>query len=105
LTAVRIAVDADKGTITPKNCHVVRGTEIAWWEAKGKPFQTDFSLESPDKSGKMHFDSKPDGSHQEATLKANKGKDKDPQQTFNYKATAGGHDIDPAIIVDPHQNK
>src|SRR5258706_15641237 len=75
LTAVRIEIDANAKKVNPKECYVSAGTEVVWWEANGKAFEAQFKLKSPARWGKMHFDSKPVGSHHEASFDAhNEGK-------------------------------
>ena len=101
-TAVRIQIDATAKTVNPKECYVVSDTEVGWFEETGKPFDAKFKAKSPEKWGKMKYDSKPVGSHQEAGFKARKV---DASETFEYEVTSNGHTLDPAVIIDPNKQQ
>src|SRR5262245_32929131 len=72
LKVVRINVNPVDKRVEPKGCYVYEGTEVGWFEETGKPFDAKFKLKSPEKWGKMKWDSNPVGSHQEAGFKAKK---------------------------------
>ena len=104
LKAVRIEIDAvTRKAVNPKTCYVYSDTTVGWFEATGKPFDAKFKAKSPEKWGKMKWDSKPVGSHQEAEFKA---KQVDAREAFEYDVTSNGVNLDPTVIIDPNkQNK
>ena len=102
LVAVRIRIDAVNKKVDPKQCHVVAGTEVGWFEETGKPFDAKFKTKSPEKWGKMKWDSTPVGSHQEASFKAKKV---DTTEAFEYDVTSNGITLDPTVIIDPNKQR
>ena len=100
--AVRIQIDAVSKKVNPKTCYVVSDTEVGWFEETGKPFDAKFKTKSPEKWGKMKYDSKPVGSHQEAGFKA---KNVDALETFEYDVTSNGVTLDPTVIIDPNKQR
>jgi len=98
MAVVRISIDVEAKTVTPKTCYVHSDTEVGWYEEKGKPFDARFKLKSPEKWGKMKYGSKPVGSHQETGFKA---KDVEARESFEYDVTSQGITLDPTVIIDP----